>query len=472
MKRGRSVLVVGAGGLGTAASWALAEAGNVSLLLIDPDVVEPSNLPRQVLFHDEDVGRPKAEAAAARLRSRFDVPAESIVARLDERRARALIGESDVVVDATDGAPVKSWLNRVAVVCGKPLVHAAALRAEGRTLVVAAGGRPCLECLFGRLEADGGSCADLGIWNAVVGFVGFRAADLALACLAGTAPRRTTYDVYDFDHGRVLQLEAAPSPGCAACGAAGAATRAAGDATIEPLVMDDACRAPDASVANETRGIDLDLLQERCPLNLLRAREALAALPLGARLSIRLGTEGAATVPEGVRALGHAIVASERHGAALHLVVEVRRAVGEAPLERSQLARFARQVVLPDVGPHGQRRLLAAQVDVVGGGLAGEVAACYLARSGVQTTRRPGTRTPVASLVGGSCWSLIGDRMGGTVRAGKQEPADEEQAEAWPAHASVPAQMAYGALLADAVEREIVGVGRSAVAVPWLHAPG
>ena len=136
-----TVLVVGVGGLGTPCARSLADAGVEGLVLVDPDVVDLSNLPRQVLFEPGDVGRPKAEVAAARLAG----PGRRVraeVARFDATTAPRLLAGADVVVDATDGAASKDAVHGLAVAVGLPVVHAAALGSEGRVLDVAPGGRP------------------------------------------------------------------------------------------------------------------------------------------------------------------------------------------------------------------------------------------------------------------------------------------------------------------------------------------
>ena len=145
------VLVAGAGGIGCPAAWALARAGVGRITILDPDVVELSNLPRQVLFTPDDLGRPKAPAAAAHLGGE----AAGVVGfhePLDDTNQAARLADVDVLVDATDGARTKDWLNQLAVRRGVPLVHAAGLRSEARLLAVPARGAPCLACLFGRLE--------------------------------------------------------------------------------------------------------------------------------------------------------------------------------------------------------------------------------------------------------------------------------------------------------------------------------
>jgi adenylyltransferase/sulfurtransferase len=203
------VLLAGAGGLGCSAAWGLVEAGVGRLTVVDPDGVEESNLPRQVLFRETDLGEPKAPAAARALRGRgTDVRGER--ARLDDTTAARLLAEADVVVDATDGALAKDWIHREAVRRGIPIVHAAAVGSEGRLMEVGPGGRPCLACLFGRLEQEAGSCADLGVWSGMVGAVGFLAAEAAVRRLEAPDAPSPGYWVLDAGAGRSFLASVRP----------------------------------------------------------------------------------------------------------------------------------------------------------------------------------------------------------------------------------------------------------------------
>ena len=353
------VVVVGAGGIGCPAAWGLVHAGIERLTLLDGDTVERSNLPRQVLFDAKDVGAPKASAAARALADRAtQVTAHDV--RLDETNVRELWADADVVIDATDGALTKDWINQAAVHLGRPLVHAAGLRSEARLLPVPAGGRPCLACLFGRLREDAGSCADLGVWNGVVGTIGFLAAEVAVAMLSGVAPA-AAYGVLDFEAGRALSLEAGIDAQCPIC--------AAPAAGLASLPGGKSCDVPAPTVMGETsRSVTraLDLRDVRCPLNLLHAREALDAASAGDVLRFTLGEEGAATVPDGVRILGHRIVRDEPQGRGRLLEVRVAKAAPSDDFHGMDVERFARQLVLPDLGPAGQAKLQQATVDVAG----------------------------------------------------------------------------------------------------------
>ena len=200
------------------------------------------------------MGRRGAAARADRCARR------AIRAAFDEASAPPLLAEADVVIDATDGARTKDWLNRAAVHASVALVHAAALQSEARLLVVAPGGAPCLACLFGRLQEEGGSCEDLGVWNGAVGTAGFLAAERALALLRNGPPREPAYEVLDFHWGRHMGLGAGPDSACPVC--------AAGASREPERLPEPTCRVghpPTLPYAGEVDAT-LDLRAVSCPL--------------------------------------------------------------------------------------------------------------------------------------------------------------------------------------------------------------
>ena len=177
-----SVAIVGLGGLGSPVALYLAAAGVGRLGLIDDQQVELSNLNRQILFEDCDVGRPKVEAAAGRLlildsALRLDARQENVRAS----NVEAIVAEYDVVVDATDSFETKFLLNDAAVLLRKPLVHGAVLRWGGQVTTVLPDG-PCLRCLFREPPdpADIETCQEAGIIGAATGVVGSVQAEEAL----------------------------------------------------------------------------------------------------------------------------------------------------------------------------------------------------------------------------------------------------------------------------------------------------
>lgn len=169
------VCVVGVGGLGSPAAMYLAAAGVGQLTLIDEDVVDESNLHRQLLFTTPDVGQPKLDVAAARLRAlNPDVQVVLHNTRLTAQNAAALTREHDVVLDATDNFPTRYALNDACLAHGMPLVYGSVARFEGQVSVFAAPGGPCYRCLFPEMPAPGTvpTCAEEGVLGVVPGIVG------------------------------------------------------------------------------------------------------------------------------------------------------------------------------------------------------------------------------------------------------------------------------------------------------------
>ena len=232
----KTALVVGAGGLGGPALLVLAASGVGRLVLVEDDAVETSNLNRQPLFAETDVGVRKAAAAAARLRAVF--PSASVEAR-DERFAAAnavdLARSADVVVDGSDNFATKFLANDAALRAGRPLVHGGVLRTTAQLLSVVPGGLGgCLRCLFEAPPPEGAipSCSQAGILGPVAGLAGALMAAEALRLLQG---ERGTYE------GRLFTYEARTARsrivlvrkrlGCPAC--AGTQPLEAGAATCE-----------------------------------------------------------------------------------------------------------------------------------------------------------------------------------------------------------------------------------------------
>src|SRR5512138_2946727 len=176
MLSGRSALVVGAGGLGGPALLVLASAGVGRLVLVEDDVVETSNLNRQPLFGEVDVGARKAAAAAARLRALHpSLRVEALDRRFDAPDAVDLVRSVDVVVDGSDNFPTKFLANDAALQASRPLVHGGVLRTTAQLLSVVPGGMGgCLRCLFEGPPPSGQvpSCAEAGLVGALAGFAG------------------------------------------------------------------------------------------------------------------------------------------------------------------------------------------------------------------------------------------------------------------------------------------------------------
>ena len=213
-----SVLVVGAGGLGAPASLYLAAAGVGRIVLADPDVVDRSNLQRQVIFSDADPGRPKVEAAAERLRGlNPHVIVDPVQVHLETANARALVRGVDLVLDGTDDFATRFC---VAEAC----VH------EKRTLVTGAIGRwtgqvgvfrraPCYRCLTPEIPPDAETCQAVGVIGALAGVIGSMMALEAVKVLAGAGePLTGRLLIYDGLSAQSRTVKVGADPACPVCG--------------------------------------------------------------------------------------------------------------------------------------------------------------------------------------------------------------------------------------------------------------
>lgn len=194
-----SVLVVGAGGLGCPVLTGLAGAGVGRLVVIDPDVVELTNLHRQPLFRMADIGAPKATAAAAALAAFApDVRVDVHVARLDPGNVAGLVAGVDLVIDAADSFAATYVLSDTCLPAGKPLVSASVLGLSGYAGAFC-GGAPSYRAVFPRLPHQVATCATAGVLGPVVTMIGGLQAQMALALLLGLSPSPL---------GRLVRLEA------------------------------------------------------------------------------------------------------------------------------------------------------------------------------------------------------------------------------------------------------------------------
>ncbi|MEO5701240.1 MAG: molybdopterin-synthase adenylyltransferase MoeB [Casimicrobiaceae bacterium] len=182
-------LVIGAGGLGAPAAQFLVAAGVGTVTVCDPDTVDLTNLQRQILYATPDVGRPKVEAAAERLRA---VNPEITVSLVRERVAgdtlRALVAGADVVLDCSDNFATRHAVNAACIAAARPLVSGAAIRFDGQVAVFDTRdpNMPCYHCLFGEGDAlEETRCATMGVFAPLVGIIGATQAAEALKLLAG-----------------------------------------------------------------------------------------------------------------------------------------------------------------------------------------------------------------------------------------------------------------------------------------------
>jgi molybdopterin/thiamine biosynthesis adenylyltransferase/rhodanese-related sulfurtransferase len=220
--RASRVLCVGAGGLGAPTLTYLAAAGVGTIALADDDVVDESNLQRQLLFSTSDVGRLKVEAATERLRAINPlISIKPYALRLDAANARSIIREYDCIIDGSDSFDTRYLVNDACVLESKPNIFASIYRFEAQVTVFPASGRPCYRCLYPLPPPHGSvpSCAEGGVFGAIAGLAGAWQATETLKLLIGIgAPlqaRLLMIDALGAVH-RELAIEADPQ--CELCG--------------------------------------------------------------------------------------------------------------------------------------------------------------------------------------------------------------------------------------------------------------
>jgi molybdopterin-synthase adenylyltransferase len=184
-----SVLVIGAGALGSPVALYLAGAGVGRMGIVDDDEVELSNLHRQLLHYTPDLGVAKAESAAAKLRFlNPDVIVEPYQMRVDAENAAALVEGQDLVVDCSDSFVTRYAVNAACCAARVPLVEAGVLGMSGLVMSIKPGRTACYRCAFPAAPEDAPRCADAGVLGPAAGVVGSLQALEAMKLLTGVAP--------------------------------------------------------------------------------------------------------------------------------------------------------------------------------------------------------------------------------------------------------------------------------------------
>jgi molybdopterin/thiamine biosynthesis adenylyltransferase len=224
--RGKRVLLVGAGGLGSPAGTLLARAGIGYLEVLDDDVVELSNLQRQTLYSERDVGQPKAARAAEQLRElahsagHFHTEVRAREGRLRPDIALDLVREFDLVIEGSDNYPTKFLTADSCQLARVPCVQAAAVRWVGWVLgsVPGASACACLRCVFEDIpEGPDQGCSTAGVVGPVVGVIGALQASVALQLLYGADRAAGVLHHYRALDGALRRRRIARSPHCPAC---------------------------------------------------------------------------------------------------------------------------------------------------------------------------------------------------------------------------------------------------------------
>lgn len=214
------VLIVGLGGLGSPVAMYLAASGVGELVLSDYDRVEASNLQRQIVHREQDIGELKAGSARRTLAGiNPECRVEALDWELDQDELDEQIRAANLVVDCTDNFASRFLLNRIAVQTNTPLVSGAAIRQEGQILTALPGGRPCYQCIYPETLENQETCAMEGVLAPLVGVIGSMQAMQAVQVLAGNGePLRGLLLLFDGAQMAWQQIRVPPRPDCPVCG--------------------------------------------------------------------------------------------------------------------------------------------------------------------------------------------------------------------------------------------------------------
>ena len=216
------VLLIGTGGLGAPLGLYLAAAGVGHLGLVDFDVVDFTNLQRQVTFGSSDVGKPKSEAARARLSNlNPDIQVQAFETKLTSANALELFRDFDIIVDGTDNFPTRYLVNDACVLLGKPNVYGSIFRFEGQVTIFGMSGGPCYRCLYPEPPPPGlvPSCAEGGVLGVLPGIVGSIQAMETIKLILGSG-RNLTGRLLLFDALEMgfREFKLRKNPKCPMCG--------------------------------------------------------------------------------------------------------------------------------------------------------------------------------------------------------------------------------------------------------------
>ena len=219
------VLLLGAGGLGSPAAYYLAAAGVGTLRIADPDVVDRSNLQRQILHTEASIGSPKVASATDRLTALNPrTTIEAVAEFVDSENVESLLEDVDVVIDGADNFPIRYLLNDACVKLGKPLVYGAVHRFEGQVSVFDAGRHrgeyPCYRCLFPEPPPPefAPNCSEAGVLGILPGVVGLLEATEAIKLLLGLGePLRGRLLHFDAMGMHFRETRLGPDPDCPLC---------------------------------------------------------------------------------------------------------------------------------------------------------------------------------------------------------------------------------------------------------------
>ena len=210
------IVIAGAGGLGSPVSLYLAVAGVGTITIIDMDVVDRTNLNRQILHYDRDTGRKKTASAEEKLRElNPDITVNAIDVKIDASNAAKLVGRADGIVDAMDNYPTRYLLNDVAIAKGIPFFHGAIRGFYGQATTVIPGTTPCLKCIFPKAPPE----EVFPVVGVTPGIIGTIQANEVIRYLLGSGELLTgRLFIWDGMQARAEEIRVERNPACEACG--------------------------------------------------------------------------------------------------------------------------------------------------------------------------------------------------------------------------------------------------------------
>jgi molybdopterin-synthase adenylyltransferase len=217
---GSAVLQIGVGGLGCACAQYLVASGVGRITLVDDDTVELTNLQRQVLHGENDIGRSKCKSAQSSLKLlNSDCQIDIIERRLDAQELKETIEQYDLVLDCTDNLATRNEINLACIQAGKPLVSGAAIRMEGQVICFQpSANAPCYQCLSALFAEQNLSCVEAGIMSPVVGIIGAMQALEAIKILTQYGePLTSRLLLFDAMTSRWQEFKVPKNPQCPAC---------------------------------------------------------------------------------------------------------------------------------------------------------------------------------------------------------------------------------------------------------------
>jgi adenylyltransferase/sulfurtransferase len=214
-----NIFIAGAGGLGSPVSIYLAVAGVGMITIIDMDVVDETNLNRQILHYDRDIGRKKTASAEEKLQQlNPDIIINTIDVKIDASNAKKLVGNADGIVDAMDNYPTRYHLNEVAIVKKIPFFHGGIRGFYGQATTIIPGTTPCLKCIFPKAPPR----EEFPVIGATAGIIGTIQSNEVIKYLTGTGDLLTNrLFIWDGMQSHAEEIRIERNPSCEACGGMG-----------------------------------------------------------------------------------------------------------------------------------------------------------------------------------------------------------------------------------------------------------